>query len=212
MPKMSNKCPKCGEKLSIFYIKQTCPKCGANLVYYDLDKRLEADHEKAMREQEAVEKFVNNLKLSSVGGAAQIIRLVLFFSPLLCMLLPMFITADGFKVSLLSLIMGIISGELPINSLTSDISYLFPAAVMVCVIVFSLAVIISSLFSTGKRAFLRNTLFSVLNTAVLIAVTALAVKNGAAVSYGVYAVAAVYIIEFLMHAVVNNKIKAKLKE
>ncbi|MCH5190558.1 MAG: hypothetical protein J1F23_00190 [Oscillospiraceae bacterium] len=209
---MSNKCPKCGEKLSIFYMKQTCPKCGANLVYYDLDKRLEADHERAIREQEAVDKFIYKLKLSSVGGAAQIIRLVLFFSPLLCMLLPMFITADGFKVSLLSLIMGIISGELPIDRLTSDMSYLFPAALIVCVIVFSLAVIISSLFSTGRRAFLRNMLFSVLNTAVFVAVTVLAVKNGAVLSHGTYAVSSVYALEFLMHTVVNNKIKAKSEE
>lgn len=205
---MSNKCPKCGEKLSVFYIKQTCPKCGANLVYYDLDKRLEADHEKAMREQEAVDKFLYKLKLSSVGGAAQIIRLILFFSPLLCMLLPMFITADGFKMSLLSLITGIISGGFPIDKLTSDMSFLFPAAVMVCIIVFSLAVIISSLFSTSRHAFLRNMMFSAINTAVFIALTASAVKNGAALSYGVYAVAAVYIIEFLMHAIVNNKINA----
>lgn len=209
---MSNKCPKCGEKLPVFYIKQTCPKCGANLMYYDLDKRLEADHEKAMREQEAVDKFISKLKLSTVGGAAQIIRLVLFFSPLLCMLLPMYIAADGFNVSLLSLIMGIISGELPIDRLTSDMSYLFPAAATVGVIVFSLAVIISSLFSVSKGAFLRNTLFSVLNTAVFIIVTALAVKSGATVSYGVYAVAAVYALEFFMHAIVNNKIKAKSEE
>lgn len=209
---MSNKCPKCGEKLSVFYLKQTCPKCGANLMYYDLDKRLEADHEKAMREQEAVDKFIYKLKLSTVGGAAQIIRLVLFFSPLLCMLLPMFVTADGFKVSLLSIIMGIVSSELPIDRLMSDMLYLFPAAVMVCVIVFSLAVIISSLFSTGKRAFIRNMLFSLLNAAVFIAVTVLAVKNGAVISYGIYAVAFVYALEFLMHVIVNNKIKAKLNE
>lgn len=209
---MSNKCPKCGEKLSVFYLKQTCPKCGANLMYYDLDKRLEADHEKAMREQEAVDKFIYKLKLSSVGGAAQIIRLVLFFSPLLCMLLPMFVTADGFKVSLLSIIMGIVSSELPIDRLMSDMLYLFPAAVMICVIVFSLAVIISSLFSTGKRAFIRNMLFSLLNAAVFIAVTVLAVKNGAVISYGIYAVAVVYALEFLMHVIVNNKIKAKLNE
>ena len=26
---MDNKCPKCGEKLSVFYLKETCPKCGA---------------------------------------------------------------------------------------------------------------------------------------------------------------------------------------
>ena len=63
---MSN-CPKCNEKLSPFYMKQNCPKCNTNLVYYDLDNRLQADHEKAMKEQEAVDRVLNNIKTSAFG-------------------------------------------------------------------------------------------------------------------------------------------------
>ena len=142
---MSN-CPKCNEKLSPFYMKQNCPKCGTNLVYYDLDNRLQADHEKAMKEQEAVDTILNNIKTSAFGGPLQITRFVLMFSPLLWMCLPMFKADDGGYITLISVIMGIINGGFPF----SNPSYLFPFITMVCIILFSLMVIISSLFSVGK--------------------------------------------------------------
>jgi hypothetical protein len=106
---MSN-CPKCNEKISPFYMKQNCPKCGTNLVYYELDKRLQADHEKAMKEQEAVDRVLNNIKTSAFGGPLQIIRFVLMFSPLLWMCLPVFKANDGEGITLISVIMGIING------------------------------------------------------------------------------------------------------
>lgn len=61
---MDNNCPKCGKKLSIFYIKQECPECGCNLVYYDMESRLEKDAEKAEAEFAAFEKFM--AKITSV--------------------------------------------------------------------------------------------------------------------------------------------------
>ena len=47
---MEKNCPKCGKKLSIFYIKETCSECGCNLMYYNMESRLEEDHQKAMAE------------------------------------------------------------------------------------------------------------------------------------------------------------------
>lgn len=58
---MNNKCPKCGEKLGFFYLKQNCPKCGVNLVYYNLDKRLEEDAENADREWSKVYGIIEKL-------------------------------------------------------------------------------------------------------------------------------------------------------
>lgn len=49
---MDNKCPKCGEKLRLFYLKENCPKCGANIMYYDMERRLEEDAKKAEEEYE----------------------------------------------------------------------------------------------------------------------------------------------------------------
>ena len=101
---MSN-CPKCNEKLSPFYMKQNCPKCGTNLVYYDLENRLQADHEKAMKEQAAVERVLNNIKTSAFGGKEQITRFILMFSPLAWMCLPMYsqLNAETFETTNISL-------------------------------------------------------------------------------------------------------------
>ncbi len=199
---MSN-CPKCNEKLSPFYMKQNCPKCGTNLVYYDLDKRLEADHEKAIKEQEAVDRVLNNIKTSAFGGPLQITRFVLMFSPLLWMCLPMFKANDGANITLINVIMGIINGGFDF----SNPSYLFPFVTMVCIILFSLAVIISSLFSLGKKAFLRNEILSIINTIVFGVIGIVACKvGGAYIGIGYGLVAITYIIELEMHVLVDKKL------
>ncbi len=198
---MSN-CPKCNEKLSPFYMKQNCPKCNTNLVYYDLDNRLQADHEKAMKEQAAVDRVLNNIKTSAFGDGLQITRFVLMFSPLLWMCLPMFKANDGANVTLISVIMGIINGGFDF----SNPSYLFPFITMVCIILFSLIVIISSLFSLGKKAFLRNEIFSSINIIVLLVCIALSISNNASMSIGAVIVIFTYVAEMLMHKLVDKKL------
>ena len=56
-----DKCPKCGKKLTIFNIKQECPECGCDVLYYDMDKRLEDDALQAEKEFEALEKFLDKV-------------------------------------------------------------------------------------------------------------------------------------------------------
>lgn len=202
----NNRCPKCNEKLSPFYMKQECPKCKTNLLYYNLDSRLEADHEKAMKEQAVVDRILNNIKTSAFGGPLQIIRFVLMFSPLLWMCLPMFKASNGASITLINLIMGIINGSLPFDKILGDKTYLFPVVTMVCIIVFSLAVIISSLFSVGKKACLRNVIFSLVNLIMLLVCIALSVTSGASVNIGTVIVITVYIIELLIHKAVDKKI------
>ena len=198
---MSN-CPKCNEKLSPFYMKQNCPKCGTNLVYYDLDKRLEQDHIQAMKETEAVERVLNNIKTSAFGGPLQITRFVLMFSPLLWMCLPMFKANDGGSVTLISVIMGIINGGFDF----SNPSYLFPFITMVCIILFSLMVIISTLFSLGEKALKRNELFSLINLIVYGVCSALSIVNGASLSIGFILVLIIYLIELEFHTLINKKL------
>ena len=55
---MDNKCPKCGQKLKLFYLKENCPNCGANILYYDMEARLEADAEKAEAEFAKLDAFL----------------------------------------------------------------------------------------------------------------------------------------------------------
>ena len=198
---MSN-CPKCNEKLSPFYMKQNCPKCGTNLVYYDLDNRLKSDHEKAIKEQEAVDRVLNNIKTSAFGGGLQITRFVLMFSPLAWMCLPMFKTNDGGNVTLISVIMGIINGGFDFG----NPSYLFPFITMVCIILFSLLVIISSLFSIGKKALKRNFSFSSVNMVVLLIVSTMSIKYSATLDIGLFIVVATYLLEFVLHKLVDKKL------
>ena len=203
---MSNKCPKCGEKLSPLYMKQNCPQCNTNLVYYDLENRLKADHEQAMKEQEAVDRALNNIKSSAFGGPLQIIRFVLMFSPLAWMCLPVFRANDGGDITLISVIMGIINGNFDFGNQ----SYLFPFITMVCIILFSLMVIISSLFSVGKKALARNETFSIINTFVFLVVSIIACRvGGAHLGTGYFLVSITYILELEMHTLVDKKLNEK---
>lgn len=63
---MSNRCPKCNEKLSPLYMKQTCPKCGVNLMYYKLDERLEADAKQAEKEVREVWLLIRKLDKAKI--------------------------------------------------------------------------------------------------------------------------------------------------
>ena len=61
-----DKCPKCGKKLSLFYVKQTCSECGCDILYYDMDKRLEEDAVQAEKEFEALEKLLGKITPSFI--------------------------------------------------------------------------------------------------------------------------------------------------
>lgn len=61
-----DKCPKCGKKLSLFYVKQNCSECGCNILHYDMEKRLEEDAAQAEKEFEALEKFLDRITPSFI--------------------------------------------------------------------------------------------------------------------------------------------------
>ena len=56
-----DKCPKCGKRLTILNIRQECPGCGCDILYYDIDKRLEEDAQQAEKEFEVLEKFLEKV-------------------------------------------------------------------------------------------------------------------------------------------------------
>lgn len=216
---MSN-CPKCNEKLSPFYMKQNCPKCNTNLVYYDLDNRLQADHEKAMKEQEAVDRVLNNIKTSAFGGKEQITRFILMFSPLLWMCLPMYSqlnreTFETTNISLITLIKSIIAtvgnadnGAMTFDMWLSDKAYFCILLLIACVIIFSLADIISSLFSIGKNALKRNMIFHIINFVIFFAVSILPIigENGIRSSIGVIFTFISYLSVGSCHKIINKKL------
>lgn len=217
---MSN-CPKCNEKLSPFYMKQNCPKCNTNLVYYDLDNRLQADHEKAMKEQEAVDRVINNIKTSAFGGKLQIARFVLMFSPLLWMCLPMYTqlnheTFEETNISLITLIKSIIAtvtndgnATLTFDTWLSDKAYFFTLVAIACIIIFSLAEIISSLFSVGKNALKRNRIFHIINFIVCFGVSCLPIVYDFNHSIGILMVFISYVSVGSSHKQIHKQLNSK---
>lgn len=191
----NNTCPKCGKTLGTFYLKDSCPYCGVNLLYYNLDENLKADAAQAQKEVDAVNRFLNLIKSSSIASPLLIARLVLFFTPLASMCLPMY--GD---VSLISLIMGLVKSTVEI----SDV--LMPLVSMALVVVLSLAVIISSLFSATKTGFLRNMIFSGVNTVVFVVLGVVIGTMGA----GWYVTLVIYILEIIMHIICNKTIKKNI--
>ena len=191
----NNTCPKCGKKLGTFYLKDTCPYCGVNLLYYNLDENLKADAAQAQKEVDAVNRFLNIIKSSSIASPVLIVRLVLFFTPLASMCLPMY--GD---VSLISLIMGLVKSTVEIGDV------LMPLVSMALVVVLSLAVIISSLFSATKTGLLRNMIFSGVNTIVFVVLGLIIGSMG----IGWYVTLAIYILEIIMHIICNKAIKKNI--
>ena len=59
---MEKNCPRCGEKLSVFYIKQNCRECGCDLLNYNREEELEKDAEKAEAEFAKLEKLISRFK------------------------------------------------------------------------------------------------------------------------------------------------------
>jgi endonuclease/exonuclease/phosphatase family metal-dependent hydrolase len=198
MSKNSSVCPKCGIKLKPTYMKQNCPNCGINLLYYKIDENLQKDAEKAAKEVASVKHFLSVLKNSSIASPLHILRLILFFTPLASMCLPMY-WAGHKNVSLITFIMSIINHGFDFGAMLQDKSYLFAVISIVCVIVFSLAVIINSLFSCTKRGYRRNVIFSLVNTVVYAAASILVCANGGYVKAGFYVTMLIYALEFVLH-------------
>ena len=199
---MNNKCPKCSGKISPFYLKQNCPHCGVDLLYYKLDERLEADAEESARQVAKIKRFADTVKASAASTPLHIIRLVLFFTPLLSMCLPMYRAGDK-SVSLIGFIMSIVNHGFDIGAWSND--YLFAVLAMVCVIVLSLAVIINSLFSATEHGTVRNFIFSLVNTAVYGTLSILVCVNGGAVKAGFFITLAIYAAELLLHFLTSVK-------
>lgn len=58
-----NKCPKCGKKISVFYIKQNCSECGCDLLNYNREEELERDAEKAEAEFARLDAVLSKFKI-----------------------------------------------------------------------------------------------------------------------------------------------------
>lgn len=201
---MSNKCPKCGAKLSPFYLKPNCPSCGVNIVQYGFDERLESDKIRAEKEWERVDNFLNGLKMSSIGSPIAIVRLISFFLPIVALLIPVY-KVNGAGINLISII----------KSIISDFASVFQnKALLLCFISFAAVILTSlvcaviSLFSYTKNGYKRNIILSVIQICTFIALSTAAVINGASIFAGAAAVILLQILTLYLH----KKYKKNIEE
>lgn len=199
---MSN-CPKCNGRIKPTYLKQNCPHCGVNMLYYKLDEQLEQDKMKAQKEVDAVNRFVNILKESTIKTPWHILRLILFFTPLASMCLPMF-WAGHKNVSLITFVISIINHGLDFGALMADRAYLFAVLSIVFVILLSIVEIICSLFSATKNGVVRNIVVFIINAAAFSVFGTLAAHSGAVIKLGFIITLVIYSSKIVLHAVTGN--------
>lgn len=192
---MSNKCPKCGAKLSPFYLKPNCPSCGVNIVQYGFDERLESDKIRAEKEWERFDNFLNGLKMSSIGSPIAIVRLISFFLPIVALLIPVY-KVNGAGINLISIIKSIISDS---TSVFQNKAMLLCFISFAAVILTSLVCAVISLFSYTKNGYKRNIILSGIQICTFIALSTAAVINGASIFAGAAAVILLQILTLYLH-------------
>lgn len=192
---MSNKCPKCGAKLSPFYLKPNCPSCGVNIVQYGFDERLESDKIRAEKEWERFDNFLNGLKMSSIGSPIAIVRLISFFLPIVALLIPVY-KVNGAGINLISIIKSIISDS---ASVFQNKAMLLCFISFAAVILTSLVCAVTSLFSYTKNGYKRNIILSGIQICTFIALSTAAVINGASIFAGAAAVILLQILTLYLH-------------
>ncbi|HCO38206.1 MAG TPA: hypothetical protein DIT11_07220 [Ruminococcaceae bacterium] len=192
---MSNKCPKCGAKLSPFYLKPNCPSCGVNIVQYGFDERLENDKIRAEKEWERFDNFLNGLKMSSIGSPIAIVRLISFFLPIVALLIPVY-KVNGAGINLISIIKSIISNS---ASVFQNKAMLLCFISFAAVILTSLVCAVISLFSYTKNGYKRNIILSGIQICTFIALSTAAVINGASIFAGAAAVILLQILTLYLH-------------
>lgn len=197
---MSNKCPKCGAKLSPFYLKPNCPSCGVNIVQYGFDERLESDKIRAEKEWERFDNFLNGLKMSSIGSSIAIVRLISFFLPIVALLIPVY-KVNGAGINLISIIKSIISDS---TSVFQNKAMLLCFISFAAVILTSLVCAVISLFSYTKNGYKRNIILSGIQICTFIALSTAAVINGASIFAGAAAVILLQILTLYLHKKYKN--------
>ena len=201
---MSNKCPKCGAKLSPFYLKPNCPSCGVNIVQYGFDERLESDKIRAEKEWERFDNFLNGLKMSSIGSPIALVRLISFFLPIVALLIPVY-KVNGAGINLISIIKSIISDS---SSVFQNKAMLLCFISFAAVILTSLVCAVISLFSYTKNGYKRNIILSGIQICTFIALGTAAVINGASIFAGAAAVILLQILTLYLH----KKYKKSIEE
>ncbi len=163
-----DRCPKCGYKLKITDLKPECPGCGVNLMYYDMQLRLENDAIKAAEENAVMQAFARKIVKSVIGSVTVILRLVMAVLTVISLLVPFAKTVTagagmeaGKSVGLINIIVAIIKGNAFSDGFTV-VTVLFLVVLVLC-----LASLLISPFLFSKKALVGQTAVYLLQVVVL---------------------------------------------
>lgn len=199
-----NKCPKCGKKLGMFYLKPECPECGTVIMQYNFEERLENDRINAEKEWQYAENLIAGIKKSAAGTPYAITRLAALILSVTALLLPVYKTKDA-NINLIYIIKALIADS---SSVFSDTAALLCFISFVSVVLTALACLIVSLFSFTKNGYKRNMIFSEASIAVFAVLSIAVCVNGAFIHAGFFAVAAMQALALFMHKKHNGVIKS----
>lgn len=200
----NNHCPKCGEKLGLFYFKQNCPQCGTNLLYYDMENRLAADAVQAQKEWDAVDRLLKGIQASSIKSVYGVFRLVFYVLSTACMLLPIFKGGD-ISFDLISIIKGVMNGDIAFGALLT--MGLFPTITMVLEILTTTVCLICSLFSYTKNGFKRDIILAVIQIVLYLAPMTACIVTGFEIQPASFLVPVMMIGALVMSILIGKKLK-----
>ena len=150
-------CPHCGRKLRLADWRPECPGCGVNLIYYDSNRRLLDESEKAEKEHALFQPRIDRAKAAYAGSKLAILRIVLTLLPAAALFLRLAESTNGDKhFSIVGVIgwmgeagVGAVLGKAPGDPVCLAASLLMVSVAMILV---NLVLILTSL---GKHAKLR---------------------------------------------------------
>lgn len=211
-----DKCPKCGLELSPLYLKATCPKCGTNLMYYEMEQRLEQDEINAAREVEKVGQLGLGIKASSVGSVLPIVRLVSYVLLIAATLLPVFNggvfgTASDSSVGLIQLIGAMTAENADMMAvLFGSATSIYGTVIFFGTVLIALISLIVSLFSFTKNGLVRNIIFSFVALLVsVVPAVLLMTGSGVALGLGLYVIAGLEIVILVLNILIGKQLKKR---
>lgn len=128
----------------------------------------------------------------------------LFLASLAVLCLPMFYAGHK-NVSLITFAASIRNHGIDLTAIFSDRAYLFAVSAILCAVIFGIAEIICSFFTSAKSGYKRDIIAFSVNFGVTVLMSFCAVGFGARVKAGLILTLLIYFIRFILQNAVHKK-------
>lgn len=200
-------CPNCGRKLRLIDWKPECPGCGVNLNYFESNKRLLDESEKAEIEHSKFQPRVDRCKAAYVGSKLTIARIVLSLLPVGGLFLPL-CSLNGEKMNIIAVYKAISAEDIG-GFLLSTFSGNLTAAATVCLALSAVLILVNLIALTaslGKHGKGRTiTLTGIMALAAIAAPVLFAVSGKGSLGAGAFVFAALQVFVFIWNMIIIKK-------